>query len=266
LGQEAWLETFRIAHAGREIMADNAQVAEDDGTRNPVAKFGVATFAALCAVFFPQVVLYLKHAGQLIFPSGEYVVAGAAFALVIGVITLIFEHGIRRTLAQTFMGALGVPAVLSGTLGAVGLAENGLEVQRANSSFHQALTAEGITIGPSVDAPQPQKGARFELINAAYAADTALAQAPQAQVGYSAQFMVPRYLVVLDRAPSASSAAAKVQALRQRVPDAAVVQSGSEFLVVAGSAPLSQADALSRATGIKRDGIASPSLAPVRAP
>ena len=249
-------------------MADHAKVLEDDGTRNPVAKFGVSIFAALCAVFFPQVVLYLKHPENLIFPTSEYVFAGVAFACIIGVITLIFEHGVRRTLAQTFMAALGVPAVLSGTLGSIGLAENGLLAQqRADHNFQQAAKGAGISIGPAIELNAntlPQKGATFNLISAAYAADDVLAQAPQAQARYSAQFVIPHYLIVLDRAPTEAAATTKMQALRQRVPEAAVIRSGNEFLIVAGSAPLPQADALTRATAIKREGIANPTLSPVR--
>lgn len=251
-------------------MVDNAKTPEGEGTRNPVAKFSVSTFAALCAVFFPQIVLYLKHAEELRFPTLEYVLAGVAFAFVIGVITLIFEHGVRRTLAQTFMAALGVPAVLSGTLGTIGLAENGLQAQqRADNNFRQAAKEAGISISPPIElngGPQPQKGATFEPISSVYAADAMLAQAPQAQARYSAQFVIPHYLIVLDRTQSEASATTKMQALRQRVPEAAVIRSGDEFLIVAGSAPISQADALSRATAIKREGIVNPTLAPVRAP
>jgi hypothetical protein len=252
--------------AGEEIMADDGKTIGDGGTRNSSAKFAVSTFAALCAVFFPQLVLYLKHSQQLIFPDWRYVLAGGAFALVIGVIMVIFEHGIRRTLAQTFMAALGVPAILSGTLGTIGVADNALQAQQ--SEFQRAAAAVGISIDPPIElnaAPQPQKGVRLELIGSAYAADTALAQAAQAQAGYAAQFVIPRYLVVLDRAPTESAATIKMQALRPHVQNAAVVQAGNEFLVVAGTTPLSQADALNRATGIKRQGIANPTLAPVRA-
>jgi hypothetical protein len=116
-------------------------------------------------------------------------------------------------------------------------------------------------------ASQPQKeGALIELIRSAHAADATLANAPMlAQAAYAPQFLTPRYLVVLDRAPSASAAAAKMQTLRERgVSDAAVVQSGNEFLVVAGRTPVPQADALRRATAIKRDRIAEPTLAPVQ--
>jgi hypothetical protein len=252
-------------------MPDEATGVDEAGTSNLATKFAVGMFAASCAVFCPSLVLYLKYAGSqnLTFPDRTYVAVGIGFAAVIGAITMIFEYRTRRTLAQTFMAALGIPALLSGALNTVGLAENGLLAQQTTTNnFHKAANSVGIQIDQPVDvnAPgQPQHGTWLDSIRPAYAGDTPLPAVPLlAQAGYSPQFVTPRYLVVLGRTSSRSSAEALAQELRRHVPDATVVDSGGEFLVVAGRTPLPGTDALNRATQIKRDGFASPSLAPVQ--
>jgi len=88
-------------------------------------KFLIGFIASVCAVFLPKLLVYLKNDdGTLQAPSIGYIIAGFMFAAMVGFVILLFEWGKRSKPAEVFMTALGIPALVSGTLGTVGTADN----------------------------------------------------------------------------------------------------------------------------------------------
>jgi hypothetical protein len=237
-----------------------------------VFKFLIGFFASVCAVFLPKIVVYLKNEGgeTLKILSTEYVVAGLVFAALIGCVILLFEWSKRSKPAEVFMTALGIPALVSGTLGTVGTADN-LKLQAELQRQIVADVARAARV-PILDTPitlpagaaEPQ-GRVFELIPSAMATPTGenivLAQGQQAQ--YGVQAVRREFLVVLAQTPNRAEADAKARALKGQFPDVAVVPSGQQFYVTTTSRPLSEAQALSAAVQLRNAGV-STALVPVR--
>jgi len=237
-------------------------------TANFLIKFAIGAFASLCAVFLPKIIVFLKNdgSGDLITISRTYIIAGVLFALLIGVIIAIFEFRTRRTPAQTFMAALGIPALVSGTLDTVGTADN---LALKTEQFRQlaALTAQTANV-PILDKtltlPAPgsdKQSAVFELVSSAVAAEPGAIVIAQ-QSAYGVQAVRRQFLVVLHQSSTRAEADAQANTLKSKVPNVTVVPGGHIFYVTTSGSPMSEVDALQQAVRLREAGL-TPSLLPV---
>lgn len=235
-----------------------------------VFKFLIGFFASVCAVFLPKIVVYLKYEGgdTLKVISTEYVVAGLVFAALIGFVILLFEWNKRSRPAEVFMTALGIPALVSGTLSTVGTADN-LKIQSELQRQIVADVARAARV-PIIETPitlpasgvEPQSRA-FELISSAHAAAPGGNVVAGGQAQYGVQAVQREFLVVLTQTPDRAEADAKARSVKAQFPNAAVVPSGGKFYVTTTARPLSEAEALAAAVRLRSAGIAT-SLVPVR--
>jgi len=222
----------------------------------------------LCAVFLPKIIVFLKNdGGDLITVSPTYIIAGALFAFLVGAIIAIFEFRTRRTPGQTFMAALGIPALISGTLNTVGTADN---LALKTEQFRQlaqltAQTANVPILEQSVTLPAPgsdKQSAVFELVSTAMASEPGAILVAQ-QSAYGVQAVKRQFLVVVHQSSTRSDADAQANALKQRLPNVTVVPSGRTFYVATSSVPMGEVDALQQAVKLREAGL-TPSLLPVR--
>lgn len=231
-----------------------------------VANFSIGFFASLCAVFVPRMLAMLNsNSGDIQFFHANYIAVGLVFSLVIGGVTVIFEYSKNKTVADTFMTALGIPALLAGALN-TGTASVDLhnsessnqklvEVLKTQSGIRIEEGSAGITPLQAVQ-NSPQSRLDFSLIPSAHAQDN---QADSGENQYNLGIQVEQkpYVVVLGKSNNQAEALQKAAMLRTIVPDATAVQSGKDFLVIDGTANRSRADAMLRAielqnkTGLK---------------
>ena len=238
-------------------------------TRN-ISTFLIGLFASICAVFVPRMVAMLNgNHGDLQYFHSDYVLVGLGFAVVIGVITVIFEQGKSKKAPDIFMTALGIPALLAGALN-TGTAGNDLSaLQAANRKLNESLSQKsGISIEEKAGTIVPlevipanthssnsQTG--FSLITDAKAEENKnyTENNPGFQLGIRAE--QTHYMIVLGKFNNKNAAIQKAGELRAIIPKATAVQSDQDFLVIDGGEPLSKSDALLKAielqnkTGVK---------------
>lgn len=224
-------------------------------------KFCIALFASVCAVFLPKLVVYLKHEGgdSLDILNLDYIVAGGLFALLVAGVILIFGWKKPDTPRNVFMTALGIPALLSGTLNAIGSADN-LKLQAdqqrlllrsvANIANVQ-ISSTPITLPESTPAADKQSFL-FDIVSSAVAAEVPANALAQSKFG--TQVIQQQYVVVIDQLPTRALADARAQMIRPKFPNAAVVPAGGTFYVTTSARALSQVDALSDASRVQQNG------------
>jgi MFS family permease len=85
----------------------------------PILKLFIGFVAGLCAALFPRLTAALATQGSnLIFFPLSYVVLALVFAMLIGVVVMILGWRVPAKPSDTFMMALGIPALLTGALNA----------------------------------------------------------------------------------------------------------------------------------------------------
>ncbi len=117
-------------------------------------KFLIGILAGFCAAFVPRLVAFLAlesgHDDKLryLFPN-SYILVGVAFTLVIGAVTAVLDHRKSRHIGETFLMALGIPALLSGALnsstaskGAEEARTTAVALQRENHTLVQQLAGK----------------------------------------------------------------------------------------------------------------------------
>ncbi len=231
-------------------------------TASSTVKFVIGLFAALCAVFLPKIIVYLEHESgdTLRVLSVEYIVAGVAFSLLVGGVVLILKWKSPDTPGNIFMTALGVLALLSGTLGAVGTAENlNLEAEQRQQVFLSAMQLANV---PVLKAPitLPEKQSfLFDVVAPAVAADAVIVAQPQAK--YGVQVIPRQYVVVIAQLPNRADARAR--ALRSQFPNASVLPAGDSFYVTTSVRALSEVEALAEVARVRQNGLQA-TLVPVQ--
>lgn len=80
---------------------------------NPVVKFTIGCIAGLCATLFPRFIAYFGAAENTIVFPRDYLVLAILFSVILGIVVVIFEWNAPAKPRDTFMMALGLPALLT---------------------------------------------------------------------------------------------------------------------------------------------------------
>ena len=214
----------------------------------PISNFFIGFIGGLCAAFFPRLTAALAaQSDNLTFFPLPYVILGLVFAMLIGVIVAILQaRDNAKPPIDTFMMALGIPAMLTGALNA-NLNSNALQKSANRENQAAQVVREQAQIRVLTPTPvKPIKGQtnlqlerdRFFLalweVRPVYAqAGTSSGGLSGSGLGVQAQLGVgvkPRYLVVIDMAHTREEALQKAQTLRPQLPQVDVVQAGNDFL------------------------------------
>lgn len=238
-----------------------------------VINFFIGFFAGICAVFVPRMISILSNAeGGLQFFKTDYLVLGAVFSVIIGGVTVIFGQARQKTAAETFMTALGIPALLSGALNTGTMSNDVKVLQMQKQQLEQkAAQTNGIQIdegGASITPLTQVTGHKdapfdFSIIPSAWAEGNEPSHSGN-DINFSVLAAEKKYVIVLDKTTDKNKAARKAKELRKLVPQASVVQSGKEFMVVDSPKPQSKTNALLRAIDLKNKYHQTPSLLQVK--
>lgn len=242
---------------------------------HPTLKFAIGFFAGLCAVFSPKILTVLAVPTDKItlFSSG-YVALGLAFATMIGVGILIIEWKLPKKPVDTFTKALGLPALLAGALNTASDTNNiNTYVKHTEQITSGAPGTAGIPILPfSPISPIEDEGAQpvgdssslnIPGISAAHAG-TGIPNNPAMAFNPGIQIQEQHYLIVLARTANRDEAIKKAQGLRSKFPNARVVRSGNDFLIIHDSEARIKSEVLPDAIRIRDGGDLQPSLMEAR--
>ncbi len=236
-----------------------------------VVNFSVGFFASVCAVFVPRMMSMLSNSEQVRHFDNDYIVVGLVFALIIGVITVIFEQSKNnKTAAETFMTALGIPALLAGTLN-TGMAGN--ELHKSATTTNKLIESMQQQSGIQEEAAEiiflqadPANGSShfdFQLIPSAHAEEET---GPDSGDGLNLGIRVEQkpYVVVLETTGDRAEAFNKVAELRKVAPLATVVQSDKSYLVIDNPQKREKSDALLAAIQLRKSAHLNPRLLQVK--
>jgi len=248
----------------------------------PPVKFTIGAAASLCAVLMPRLLaaLAVKDQASINFVTGEYLEVAGLFSVLVVFVVMILEWRVPRAPGDTFMTALGVPAILAGALttnqNAMALQE---KTQSANAVADILAKEASIPIESSKPARaegSPQSGLVDALVPTIHA-ESAMppSDVDQARLAVDQRLAVrinqPHYLIVLDRAASQPAAQTRATHLMQRLASATpsqpvtlrVQQQGNEFLVVESGAARAKSDAVLEAVRLKNVYHVNPALVEV---
>jgi len=239
-----------------------------------ILTFMIGLFATLCAVFVPRMLAALNgNHGETNYFGHDYVLIGIAFAVVIGFITVIFEQGKIRKASETFMTALGMPALLAGALNTGVVGGDVSDLQAQNQRLSDSLKQQsGIVIEKYSSDFAPLEieplslisPPSFSLISVAQAADNASVSKKSEAFSLGIQAKQRHYRIVLKKFNNKDDAIKNAKELRRVIPSAVAVKAGKSFLVIEGGEPLNESDALLKAIEFQKKTGLKPSLIPVK--
>jgi hypothetical protein len=219
----------------------------------PWIKFLIGTGASFVAVIFPPLAAYLKRPDSIGL-TGTYLGWALLASAIVGAIVMLKEWGEPKRPFETFMTALGVPALLAGAISGSSGGQAIADAKR--QATHDISAATGIPI--SADAPAaPKKGSSL----LAPFVVTAFAAEPDAAVRQAGVLVSePLYWVVLQKEPDRPKAEQAAANLRGRLatPPAGkppvkleVVDYRGTFLVVEAGGGRKRDEAIARALELK---------------
>ncbi len=242
-----------------------AHEAPASGVKNPVMKFAVGTFAALCAAFIPRLGAMLSSAetARITFFTQDYFIVALTFALFIGVVMVILEYNVFRAPKDTFITALGVPALVAGALNAATNVHDISTLHDKNQQLADALAdqagiarSEAPSGFKSLEASPASPGGGASLrsipwVISAHAAEIAKTVDKSSGSNLGIQFQQRQYVIVLDEAKTKEKALERARQLRQTIPQAQAVQTDKGFLVIEGKSPRNESSAVLEAVRLK---------------
>lgn len=221
---------------------------------HPIWKFLIGAFAGISAIAIPRLGAMLSSAethGEVayqFFPLG-YLLVGGAVAIVIGIVVAIFEYRVPKRPRETFVTALGIPALLAGVFntstGIAVLKETRAESDRIVRSVQQQSEIPKLDVPREVfpvdNGSKPDVSSRFRLenllgISSAMAADHITVAASAQEAGYAITAVEPRYVVVLEKADSKEAAMVRLQHLSQSVPNVQLIRTEIGFYIIQAGA------------------------------
>lgn len=247
----------------------------------PVLKFFIGFVAGLCAVIAPRMLAALTvpvKDEKIIFFSFDYVVVSLAFSIMIGAVIMIIEWRQPKKPGDTFVKALGIPALLASALNTTaGISTVNAYVEKNDQITKELSRKSDIPtrpFSPIIGEPIIEgrttpdvTGASSALgilgISTAHASEVA-APLVVAELNMGIQINQPKYLVVLDEAATESEAFVKVRLLSGTIPQIRVVKTKDAFLIVQDAEPRGKSEALVDAIRFKERNNLQPSLLEVR--
>jgi hypothetical protein len=227
-------------------------------TTNGGAKFAIGVLAGIAAVLLPRLLALLSKSddAQIVFFPLSYFMLAAGVGVFLGLVMLVLEYQVPTKPKETFMAALGIPAVLSGALGTASTAETVTDLARDAARLRDAVREEqritkdgAFTTLELLGAPAPAKPSGkgsslgVPFIASAHAQDYRLVQVND-PVRFGVRVEQPRYVVVLKKSANAQQAQQDAQRLQIDLPAARAVRSDKGYFVVLGNAPAGETDAL----------------------
>ncbi|MDX8399728.1 MAG: hypothetical protein R8K20_05715 [Gallionellaceae bacterium] len=239
-----------------------------------IVTFMIGFFASLCAVFVPRMLAALNgNDGKINYFGQDYMLIGIVFAVVIGFITVIFEQGKTRKASETFMTALGIPALLAGALNTGVVGGDVSDLQARNQRLNDSLVQQsGIVIEENASDFAPLEieplslisPPSFSLISVAHAADNVSVSKKNEGFNLGVQMEQRQYRIVLKKFNNKDDAIKSAEELRRVIPNVVAVKAGGRFLVIEGGEPLNKSDALLKAIEFQKKTGLKPSLVPVK--
>lgn len=237
----------------------------------PVVKFFIGLFASMGAVFLPRLstALFAGAGGELTVITTQYAVAATGFSAFVGMAVMLKEWRVASRPWDTFVSALGIPAVVAGALNGHMDAQELINRAKTETQLTNALSdAAGIPIRPAASATPISRDEKARpglnlaglpglLVMPAYASSPGPVE-PQ----LGTQVVESTYWIVLGRDADEQRAKGKAEELRKRLavrppgrPEVKieVLQFGKEFLVVEAGGARVRSEALLRALELKRD-------------
>ncbi|MEP7117667.1 MAG: hypothetical protein ABI880_08800 [Acidobacteriota bacterium] len=237
-----------------------------------IGQFSVGTFAGACALFAPRLTLMVGHPDdgslRIVALSPTFVAGAVLLSLIVGGVAMILEWDGTRSPKDTFMAALGVPALLSGVFSTASVSNEavrfaGIAKQQADGRAKD----EGIVVD---DRPQssltPAQGVwppTLHLMPTVFAAEQAPAPVMAAdQKGAAIQYRQVRYWVVFYEDRAKDIADRHAAGLGTQYGTLTVRSLGSSFIVTLASGTLPYSDAVTSAVEIKKksQGVVTPRL------
>jgi hypothetical protein len=239
-------------------------------TANVYAKFAIGLLAGFSAVLLPRLLALLsksEDAHVVFFPLSDVLLA-AGVGVFLGLVMLVLEYQVAARPKETFMAALGIPALISGALGtasgvdSAAQAAGDAERLRREVRLEQGIGKDSVRTFGSIEpagSPAPARpGAGtsslpMSLIGTAHADDGRIAQAGAADgVRFGVRVEQPKYVVVLKQTATEQQAIQEAQKLQASLPAARAVRADGGYFVILGSSPAGETDALLAATRAKK--------------
>jgi xanthosine utilization system XapX-like protein len=235
-------------------------------TASPAAKFAIGLLAGSCAVMLPRVLALVSQGDetQIVFLPAPYFLLALGAGLFLGLVMLVIEYEVPAKPRETFMAALGIPAIVTGALGTASTSAGLSEVANDAARLRQVVAQEqGIakqgsfsdmqTLGlPAAAQKPPAKASSFlpAIIGIAHAQDSRAAPAHE-PLRFGIRVEQPKYVVVLEQAKTEQEALRKAGQLGAQLPSARAVKANNAYFVVLG-APAGETDALLAAKHAKK--------------
>ncbi|MEK6814242.1 MAG: hypothetical protein AABY65_05880 [Nitrospirota bacterium] len=233
----------------------------------PAFKFFIGLVAGLTAMVLPRLIAALASSTEgssVRYFSLDFAFLALAFGVIVGLVIMIFEWKIPSRPRDTFMTALGIPALLSGTLNAY----NASGVARDAENLSNALLeSSGVSIIRGGGTAPGEK--RSENNEGWFPPGLGVARAYAQEGPHVAvriafnpgiQVQEPFYYVVLARADSLPKAREEGERLRLRVPNTEIIETRQGYFVVQAGGPKPRSRALLEAIRLRKELGLSPLL------
>jgi hypothetical protein len=222
-------------------------------------RFGVGAFAGLCAAFVPRLAFIVgpgtsTTALTMDAFDGRYVLAAFAFSVLIGGVAMILEWESDRSPRDTFMAALGIPAILTGMFNTASASRDAVMFgERLKVINDSRAEEEHIPVVEGADAITPSSGwlRDWTLIPPVFAEEREPTQKAQAKVGVV--YREPRYWVVLDVGSTREDATRRATQLARRFGALTVQRVDDSYFVCPPGGALTYSEAVSKAISLKRE-------------
>lgn len=261
------------------MTTDTASTKTSQKVSKPVIKLLIGFIAGLCAAFLPRLTASLAvssgKTNVVLFDSG-YITLSLIFAALVGLIVMILEWRVPREPRATFMMAIGVPALITGSLntttGVDTVASQAKENQQLVEKLKDLADIQTMPAGGAIT-PLSFNGEEFQNVEGGSNAVASLqwlgirdaqAQTSDAQAA-SAKLTglmldEPLYYVVLAQANSKQEALQLAAHWRAQFHSVVPVQSGSRYLILYSAKPIRRSEAVLISIKVKQTTTLKPQL------